>query len=534
MNQNAKHNPHGVYVINYHLVWIPRYRKKVLVDPVATRLKQLFREISTQYGFEILADEVMSDHVHLFVSAPPKFAPAEVVRLFKGITSRRLRQEFQQIRRAYWGANATLWAEGYYVGPAGHVSAETIRRYSEECQKDSFQAFDTNEHLCYCNGVKLIAQVKLQTTPDQAVALRRTMEEANRACNFISSVAWEKKTFGQYPLHPLVYKDVRKQFNLSAQVVVRCIAKVVDAYKLDKKRKRTFKPRGAITYDGRILSWQMARSQISIWTVNGRIKLPFVCGERQRELLKTRQGESDLVFFRDQFYLSATCHLEEPEPIHGQGVLGIDLGVVNIAVDSDGHTYSGKAINNVRYRHRRLRTKLQKKGTRSAKRLLKKLSGREARFAQDVNHTISKQVVQLAQGTRRDMALEDLKGIRERITARRDQRATLHSWSFYQLRAFLAYKARLAGVNVMLVDPRNTSRTCPVCGCVDKRNRPSQSVFSCVACGFSGFADHVAACNIASRAVVNPPNVARDEGKAVEALVTSTELRQSAATSHPL
>ena len=147
MDQNAKHNTctarkcrcaHCVYIINYHLVWIPRYRKKILVEPIATRLKQLFREIATQYGFEILADEALRvpDHVHLFVSAPPKFAPAQVVRLFKGITSRRLTREFQQIRRAYWGPNATLWAEGYYVGTAGHVSAETIRRYIEECQKD--------------------------------------------------------------------------------------------------------------------------------------------------------------------------------------------------------------------------------------------------------------------------------------------------------------------------------------------------------------------------------------------------------------
>lgn len=133
MDKNAKHNPHCVYVINYHLVWIPRYRKKVLGGPVADRLKDLLAEIAIQYGFEILA-EVMPDHVHLFVSAPPKFSP-EVVRLVKGITSRRLKQEFQMIRRQYWGKNATLWAEGYYVGTAGHVSAETITRYIQECQR---------------------------------------------------------------------------------------------------------------------------------------------------------------------------------------------------------------------------------------------------------------------------------------------------------------------------------------------------------------------------------------------------------------
>ncbi len=382
--------------------------------------------------------------------------------------------------------------------------------------------------------MKLIAQVKLQTTPEQLSALKQTMQTANRACDYISSVAWEQKTFKQFALHKLVYQDVRKQFGLSAQVTVRCIAKVADAYKLDKRRKRKFKPQGAITYDDRILSWQLEQSQVSIWTTSGRTKIPFVCGDKQSELIKTRQGEADLILFRDQCYLLATCDITEPEPIQSEGALGVDLGVVNIAVDSDGTVYSGKTINNVRFRHRRLRTKLQKKGTRSAKRLLKKLAGKEARFAKNVNHTISKQVVKLAQGTRRAIALEDLSGIRKRVTVRRDQRATLHSWSFFQLRAFLTYKAQLAGVTVIPVDPRNTSRTCPHCGCVDKRNRPSQSKFSCVTCGFSGFADHIAARNISSRAVVNPPNVAHDEAKAVEMHSVSMELRSSAVTSHPL
>lgn len=111
-----------------------------MVGPIEVRLKELLAQIATQYGFEILAIEVMSDHVHLFVSAPPKFAPAEIVRLFKGISSRRLKKEFESLRRQYWGelgihAAATLWAEGYYVGTAGHVSAETIKRYIEQSQK---------------------------------------------------------------------------------------------------------------------------------------------------------------------------------------------------------------------------------------------------------------------------------------------------------------------------------------------------------------------------------------------------------------
>jgi putative transposase len=99
-------------------------------------MKELLAEIATHYGFEILAVEVMPDQVHLFVSAPAKFSPAEIVRLFKGITLRRLRKEFESIRHQYWGEHATLWAEGDYVGTAGHVSAETIQRYIEESQKN--------------------------------------------------------------------------------------------------------------------------------------------------------------------------------------------------------------------------------------------------------------------------------------------------------------------------------------------------------------------------------------------------------------
>ena len=135
MKKNVKREAHCVYTINYHLVWIPRYRKQVLARVVAERRRALFREIARQYGFEILASEVMPDHGHLFVSAPPKNSPSPIVRVFKGSTSRRLKQEFPQIRRAYWGEHATLWAEGYDVGTAGHVSAETIRRYIEESQK---------------------------------------------------------------------------------------------------------------------------------------------------------------------------------------------------------------------------------------------------------------------------------------------------------------------------------------------------------------------------------------------------------------
>ena len=113
-----------------------------------------------------------------------------------------------------------------------------------------------------------------------------------------------------------------------------------------------------------------------------------------------------------------------------------------------------------------------------------------------------------AERTGRGIALEDLKGIRGRIRARRSQRGALHSWAFGQLKQLIVYKAQLVGVPVDAdVDPRNTSRQCPRCGHTSKRNRPSQAKFRCVECGHRGHADHIAASNIAGRAAVNRPNV---------------------------
>src|SRR5262249_22149866 len=201
--------------------------------------------------------------------------------------------------------------------------------------------------------------------------------------------------------------------------------------------------------------------------------------DKQRDLLKHQKGESDLWFHRGEWYLLATCDVEEPVPEQVESYLGIDGGIVNLATDSDGEVHRANPINHVRYRHRRLRRKLQKKGTKAAKRRLKRLAGQEHRFARDTNHCISKRIVAKAQGTKRGIALEDLKGIRDRVTVKQSQRAILHSWSFDDLQQKIRYKARQAGVKVVYVDPRNTSRTCPACGCVDKRNRPSQSQFNC-------------------------------------------------------
>src|SRR5436309_6821175 len=160
--------------------------------------------------------------------------------------------------------------------------------------------------------MRLTAAIHLLPAPEQADALRRTLETANAACDYISQVAWQSKTFRQFAIHRLTYQAVRQTFDLAAQLAVRCIAKVADAYKLDRKTQRTFQPHGAIPYDDRILSYNLKGSEVSIWTLDGRQAIPFVCGERQRALLQRQRGETDLALLRGKWYLFVTCEVGRP------------------------------------------------------------------------------------------------------------------------------------------------------------------------------------------------------------------------------
>lgn len=361
--------------------------------------------------------------------------------------------------------------------------------------------------LCYNGVMNLTLMVKLQPTPEQSAALLETMERFNAACNAVAEVAFRERTANKIRLQKIVYYDIRERFGLPAQMAVRAISKVAEAYKRDRSKKPSFRPHGAITYDQRVLSWKGVE-RVSILTLQGRQLIPIVFGGYQAARLKRIRGQADLIHRNGRFYIAVVVDVPEPPADEPEDWLGVDLGIVNIAADSDGDIYSGGHLNGLRKRHAKLRARLQAKGTKSAKRLLKKRRRREARFAHDVNHVISKKLVAKAKGTGRGIAVEDLTGIRERISVKKAQRRVQHSWAFHQLRSFIEYKARLAGVAVVLVDPRNTSRTCPQCGLIDKRNRPNQAHFRCIGCGFAGPADTIAAGNIARRAAVMRPYAA--------------------------
>jgi putative transposase len=356
--------------------------------------------------------------------------------------------------------------------------------------------------------MKLVANLKLTPTEAQHEALLDTLTVSNRACTWLAGQAWETQAFGQFALHKLTYERCREQFGLAAQMTVRCIAKVADAYKLDRKTRRRFKRFAAQPYDDRIFRL-CSDTHLSIWTVYGRLTIPYQCGERQRALLAYRKGEVDLMYIKGTFYIAVVCDVLEPEEIGIERVLGVDLGIVNLAVDSDGTVYSGEAVERKRQRYAERREGLQRHGTRSARRRLRHLKGKQARFQQDVNHTIAKRLVETAQRSAAGIALEDLTGIRQRVQARRQQRPRHTNWGFYQLRQYVTYKAALAGVPVILVDPRHTSQECNHCHHIAKANRPTQNRFSCHRCGYHTAADFNAAQNIKHRGVVNRRMVAQ-------------------------
>lgn len=352
--------------------------------------------------------------------------------------------------------------------------------------------------------------LKLAPTSEQSTALMDTMHAFNDACNSIAQVAFDEKLTNKFELQKLVYGETRAHFGLSSQLTIRAISKVVEASKRDKKVLPTFRREGAMTFDPRVMSFK-SLSTVSLLTVHGRVLIPFRVGGYQQARMKAIQGQADLIWhkYSQTWYLAVTLDAPEPTPDEPQGTLGIDLGIVNLATDSEGETFSGQAVERVRQRHARLRQALQKRGTKSAKRHLRKLSGKERRFRRNTNHVMSKHIVKKATSQNQALAIEDLRHIRQRTerTVSRSQRSRQSSWAFSQLRAFLTDKARLAGVPLHTVDPRSTSRTCSVCGHCEKANRKSQAEFVCLQCGHSDNADRNAAMNI-SRAEVKRPIVA--------------------------
>jgi len=340
--------------------------------------------------------------------------------------------------------------------------------------------------------MKLTLKIKLLPTDEQANLLLETMKEANSVCDDISEIAWGKHIFNNFKLHYETYHRIKNSFNLSAQMVVRCISKVADAYKLDKKIKREFKPLGGISYDSRILTYKPTNI-VSIWAIGGRLKIPFVC--HNQKYIPYIKGEADLVFKKGKFYLFQTVEIPEEDIKNVESFIGIDMGLLEIATLSNGKKFNSKKLTDYREKRQKVRSSLQSKCTKNAKRVLKRLSGKERTTATIINHTISKQIVSIAKKEGKGIAIENLKGIRFSANKKGKKfRSKIGKWNFNQLRSFLTYKCLLNGIKLIVVPPEYTSKTCH--NCLHIGNRQGKK-FTCNNCNSVFDADVNAAKNIA-------------------------------------
>jgi putative transposase len=376
----------------------------------------------------------------------------------------------------------------------------------------------------------LTISCKLKVSPSQAAKLDATMDAFVQALNWVNQNTPEK-IVNAVKLQSLCYYEIRARFGLSSNLAQQVCRRVAGSRKVAKQKKRPVKEfkSGFVTYDARIFSFRQKDWTVSLTTVEGRERFELAIGNYQRGMLAgSNPKAATLVKRKDGSYSIQICVEAEPSPPQRTGrVLGVDLGRTDIAHTSDGDNWNGQQLNKVRDHYSRLRAVLQRKaskGTRSSRRrcreLLQRLSGKERRFQSRqrcvaktwVNHRISKAIVSRAKATNSAIALEDLTGIRERVNQQprsKTERRRANSWAFYQLRQFLEYKARVAGVSLILVPPAYTSQTCH--RCLHIHPDPAQSYrsgksFKCGHCGWEGDADLNGANVIALLgAVVNQP-----------------------------
>jgi putative transposase len=262
-------------------------------------------------------------------------------------------------------------------------------------------------------GMKLTLQIQSLLTPDQKTVLLATMERFNAAALYAAKIGFEARVFGQVTLHRLAYREIREWFGLSSQMAVRAIAKAVECFQRDKTKCPIFKPRSAICYDQRVLSFK-GLTEVNLWALSGRLRIPFVCGAYQQERQDRIKSQADLVYRQGKFYLLCTIEMPEGTPIKPTDVLGVDFGIVNIVTDSTGESFTGEEVEETRRHYAKRRRGLNKVGTKSARRRLSNTNKkREANFRRNENHRISKQIVAKAKATGSAIAIADLRGLRD-------------------------------------------------------------------------------------------------------------------------
>lgn len=337
--------------------------------------------------------------------------------------------------------------------------------------------------MMFCMETKTVC-CKLLTTPPIAESLKETSERFAEGCNHVLKIVIQEKTHNAIKLHKMCYAEVRKLFGLSANLSVRAIRRVVSCMtKLKGKRRRPkeFGPK-SIDYDARIFSYRERDETVSLTTTRGRVRIPMILGERQRALLKGQNPTSATVINKAGVWYIHIVVEFMADPVSGDGIRGVDLGLNNIATTSTGLRVDGKGRQDFKQKRAKVRASLQSKVKQSTKKVLKRLSGYENRRIKYENHALSKRLVEEAKrhncGTIR---MERLKGIRVRTkTWNKHLNRMVAGWSFYQLQQFVQYKAAAFGIAVEFVNPAYTSQTCHQCLKLGSRKGER---FKCLTCG---------------------------------------------------
>jgi putative transposase len=344
---------------------------------------------------------------------------------------------------------------------------------------------------------KLIVPVEFRPKIDE------TLGGFADACNQILAVAKRDNCWNTTKLHHKVYKPVREVTGLKANHVCQAIRRVINNAKAVKQIHK-FRPT-SISLDIRTFKYVEESQTVGITLKCGRVDFKLAVGGYQIALLRGQSLTSATLnkSKKGDYYINFVVEIDTPPTGKTPKVIGVDLGRRDIATTSTGKSWNGSQIQGVRDRFSKVRANVQRKRTRNSRRLLRRLSGKERRFQEWLNHSISKQLVAEAQKLGSALAFEDLTNIRESLNQKprsKTERRRTNNWAFYQLRIFVGYKAAIAGVPVVFVPPGYTSQTCSRCHHIHPEKGKSYrngKKFKCGHCGLEHDSDINAACNIA-------------------------------------
>ena len=360
--------------------------------------------------------------------------------------------------------------------------------------------------------------IKLLVSSETHDALDTVRYAFADACNYIVPYAKDNRAFNNVKLHHLCYYDTRDRIGLGSQFTCNAIKAVAGKYKALKLKKHQdvphihFKPK-SVHYDKKTYTLK-DKNTVSLSTLGKRVDAKLIWGKHQKALFeKGTPKEAELIFKNGTWFFNLVIEISTPDRVSSNNVMGVDLGENNIAATSTGKLIGGGKLRYNRDRFLAIRRRLQRNGSQSAKQLLKRLSGKEARHVTQVNHQVGNAII--AEAIEHNIgviALEKLTNIRKRIKAGKRVRARLHRWAWYQRQTFIEYKAEAVGIEVIYANPAYSSKTCNKCGAIAARNKHR---LTC-SCGNRAHSDLNASQNLAwlgetavsSRGAVNRPNVA--------------------------